>query len=218
MVEMVKVVVAEDQVMVREGIRHILERDPEIRVVGGAKNGREALRLCEENEPDLVLMDLMMPECDGIEGTRLIKEKFKAVKVIILTTFNDDEMIVKALNNGADGYMLKEINSEELIMTVKSAALGLSVIHRNTLGNVARQIDAGSRNLIIKKSRADLDVTGREIDIIRLLVDGKDNKVIASELFLSEGSVKNTISALLKRFGLKDRIQLAVFAVKNDIV
>ncbi|HEX3046141.1 MAG TPA: response regulator transcription factor [Bacillota bacterium] len=215
---MIKVVVVDDQVMVREGIRHIIERDPEINVVGCAGSGPEAFDICQELQPDLVLMDIVMPEGDGIGGVKLIKQHYPGIKVIMLTTFNDDTNIVRALNNGADGYMLKDIFPEELIMTVKSAALGLGIVHKNTLGSVAQQIKESSQISILPESTTGFDLGERELAIIRMIVDGKDNKEIANALFISEGSMKNLLSGIFKKLVVKDRVQLAVFAVRNGLV
>ncbi|NLD47714.1 MAG: response regulator transcription factor, partial [Clostridiaceae bacterium] len=126
---MIKVVIVDDQVILRESLKFIVEQDSDIKVAGLGSNGMEALLLCDTHKPDVVLMDIMMPECNGVEGTKLIKEKYSSIKVIILTTFNDEENISQALKNGADGYMLKDMNPDELILAVKSAAKGLNIMH-----------------------------------------------------------------------------------------
>jgi DNA-binding NarL/FixJ family response regulator len=219
---MIKVVVADDQRVIREGVRHIIERDPEIYVVGCASSGPEAFDICaraaETDRPDLALMDIVMPEGDGIEGVKLIKERFPEIKVIMLTTFNDDTNLTRALNNGADGYILKDISTEELIMAVKSAALGLGVFDKNTRESMALQIKESSPISIISSNKAEFDLSERELQAIRMIVDGNDNKEIAAALFISEGSAKNLVSGILKKVGVKDRVQLAVFAVRNGLV
>lgn len=216
--KMIKVVIADDQVILRESLKFIIEQDSEIQVSGCAGNGREALKLCDQLIPNIVLMDIMMPGCDGVEGTKLIKEKYNSIKVLILTTFNDDENISKALKNGADGYILKDIKPDELILAVKSVAKGMSIIHKNAMNSVVKQINSGASVNKQTEDRLEVELTEREISIIKLIVDGNNNKEIAAQLFLTEGSVKNIITGTLSKLKLKDRTQLAVFAVKSNLV
>jgi DNA-binding NarL/FixJ family response regulator len=138
--------------------------------------------------------------------------------VLILTTFNDEENIANALKNGADGYVLKDVRPEELILAIKSVASGLGIIHRDAFNTVVKQFSTSSENNAVKACSVQVDLTEREKDIIRLIVDGKDNKEIASTLFIAEGSVKNVITGILSKLKLKDRTQLAVFAIKNNLV
>lgn len=215
---MIKVILVDDQLIIREGIKIILEQDKEIEVVGCAENGKAALKLCERLSPEVVLMDVVMPECDGVEGTRLIKEKFSKTKVVMLTTFNDDEKILNALNYGADGYILKDIKPEDLILTVKSAAAGLSIMHKDTYKSVVRKVNSQNKISIIENKDLNVELTNRELSIIKLIVDGKSNLEIARTVHLTEGSVRNAVSVILKKLNLKDRTQLGVFAVKNDLV
>lgn len=216
---MIKVIIIDDQVILRESLKFIVEQDPEIEVVGLGGNGKEALELCGKLAPDVVLMDIMMPICNGVEGTKLIKAKFNAIRVIILTTFNDEENISMAIKNGADGYVLKDIKPDELILAVKSVAKGFSIMHHTALDTVAKQIDNDTELTQPKQGpKSDINITDRELSIIRLIVDGKSNKEIASCIFITEGSVKNIITNILEKLNLKDRTQLAVFAVKNNIV
>lgn len=214
---MIRVVIVEDQSIIQEGLKLLIETDPDIEVVGFADNGRRAFEQCEKLSPDLVLMDIVMPEYDGIEGTRLIKEKYPLIKVLVLTTFNEVGKISKAFEYGADGYILKEIKKEELILAIKSVAKELRVVHKDAYSALVRP-NQFQNVTIIEKSRLNVNLTEREIEIIRLIVDGKDNGEIAKTLCLSEGTTRNVISRILKKLELKDRIQLAVFAVKNDLV
>jgi len=215
---MIKVVLADDQLILREGIKKILEQDKDIKVVGCAENGREALKLCQKFMPHVVLMDIGMPICDGLEGTRLIKTMCKDIKVIILTVYDDDERIQTALNYGADGYLLKEIGEEELILSVKGVAAGLGIMYKKTYSNVVKKINSLSKISIIENKGLNVFLSEREKSIIRLIVDGKSTNEIAKILHLTEGSVRNAISGILKKLDLKDRTQLGVFAVKHDIV
>lgn len=215
---MIKVVLVDDQLIIREGIKIILEQDKEIEVVGCAQNGKAALKVCERLSPDVVLMDVVMPECDGVEGTRLIKEHFRKTKVVMLTTFNDEEKILNALKYGADGYVLKDIKPADLILTVKSAAAGLSIMHKDTYKNVVRKANSQNKISIIENKDLNVELTNRELSIIGLIVDGKSNVEIAENIHLTKGSVRNAVSGILKKLNLKDRTQLGVFAVKNDLV
>ncbi len=216
---MIKVLIVDDQVILRESLKFIVEQDPEIDVVGLAGNGKEALNLCKELVPDVVLMDIMMPVCNGVEGTKLIKSQFRSIRVIILTTFNDDENISKAIKNGADGYVLKDIKPDELILAVKSVAKGFSIMHHTAMDTFAKQIDhENGANHHKQEFKLDVNLTDRELSIIELIVDGKSNKEIAAKIFITEGSVKNIITSILEKLHLKDRTQLAVFAVKNNII
>lgn len=128
---MIKVVIADDQLLVAQGIKYLIEKDGNIEVVGCACDGEEALKICEKLNPDIVLMDIKMPGCSGIQGVKMIKQKHKDIKVVMLTTFCDDDSISKAMNNGADGYVLKDIKPNELINTIKSTVNGLRVVHQN---------------------------------------------------------------------------------------
>lgn len=212
---MIKVVIADDQPLIRDGLKYIIEQDNEISVAGCAANGTEAFQLCEKFMPDVVLMDIGMPDCDGIEGTRLIKEKFKAIKIVILTTFKDSGSVVRALEMGADGYILKDIDTEKLIISIKGTAKGLRVIHEEAfteyVSGIKEEKDKGSEKSGYKLSE-------REIEIIRLIVYGNSNKEIAANLQLTEGVVRNIISGLLGKLNLQDRTQLAVFSIKHKIV
>ncbi len=213
---MIKVIIADDQKIIREGLKFIIEQERDIEVLGFAGNGQDAFEQCRTLQPDVVLMDIMMPDCNGVEGTKLIKEAMPHVKVIILTTFKDDENISAALRNGADSYVLKDIDTDELILTIKSVFKGLHVFHDNAFGVVKEKI---SDNPTTEKAeKKTVPLTQREIEIVRLIVYGKSNKEIAASLFLSEGSVRNMISAILMKLEFKDRTQLAVYAVKNDLI
>lgn len=215
---MIRVVIADDQAVIREGLKFILEQDKDIKVVGCVGNGNEAYALCGEYKPDVILMDVVMPICDGVEGTRLIKESFGGVKVLILTTFNDDEKIAEALKNGADGYVLKDIDSDELILTIKSINKGLRVMHEDAYSHVIRKLRNSSVSNTESEGPEDLGLTDREIEIIKMIVFGKSNREIAASLYMTEGSIRNLISSILLKVNLKSRTQLAVFAVRRNII
>jgi DNA-binding NarL/FixJ family response regulator len=214
---MIKVLVVEDQKIVRECLRDTINKDSDLKVIGCSENGKEALKVCEREIPDVVLMDIGMPVCNGIECTKLLKAKYGNIKIIILTIFEDDLNVLNALNNGADSYVLKDISPEELILTIKSVVAGLSIMNKSAFDSVLNQANLKTPSPLLSNNLTGVNLTERELTAIRLIVNGKDYKEIASILHLSEGSVRNLISDILQKLDLKDRVQLAVYAVKNDL-
>ena len=208
---MINVIIADDVQILRAGLRAVLAQDSDIKVVGEAGNGKEAYELCVRLRPDVVLMDMRMPDYDGGYGTRKIKDTVPGVKVLVLTTFDDKETVDKAVSSGADGYILKEMDNEKIINSIKAVAGGINVFCDNIFQSIRREVAA-------PQDAKNYDLTEREIDFLRLICDGCDNKEIAAELFLAEGTVRNGISRLLEKLKLKDRTQLAVFAIKNNLV
>jgi DNA-binding NarL/FixJ family response regulator len=213
---MIKILLAEDQKVLRESLKIILNQDPELEVIGCAADGQEALSLAEEKRPDIILMDIKMPVCDGIECTKLVKEKYPQIKIVILTTFDNDDNVEKAMMNGADGYILKEIDPEEIISVIKNTMKGLQVIDHNVYGKVVKQINASKIDSDNPPGKDDLDE--REYQIIRFIIQGKSNKDIAANLFLSETRVKSLITKILRKWNVEDRTQLVVYAMKNNII
>lgn len=210
---MIRAVIADDVQILRQGLKAILSQDPEIEVVGLAANGKEAFECCQKETPDIVLMDMRMPEFDGSWGITAIKEAFPRVKILVLTTFDDQETVDAAVRSGADGYILKEMEDDQVIQSVKAVCGGIQVFGGGVFEGIRRQM-AGpggerGRNPVLEA------VTPRERDIMRCVARGMDNREIAAELYLAEGTVRNNISRLLYKLKLKDRTQLAVFAVKN---
>ncbi|EKQ50378.1 MULTISPECIES: response regulator transcription factor [unclassified Clostridium] len=217
---MTRVIIAEDQRLLRESFKNIIENNSDIQVIACASNGEEAYNLCKEHEPEVVLMDLSMPICNGTEATKLIKLNFPSVKVLILTASNDKMDVTDAISNGADGYILKDISTEELILSIKSASLGLGIITKDVLSPIVSNLR--KENKKTKKKTLNIEginifLTEREIKIVSMIVDGKDNKEIGASLFIAEGTVKNIITEIISKLQLKDRTQLAVYAVKNGL-
>lgn len=208
---MIKTLLVDDQKIFTDTLKFILSHDTEIEISGCARNGREAVELCRKYSPDIVLMDIVMPICDGVEATTLIKQEFKTIKVLVLTTFADDINVKNALRNGADGYLLKETDTRSLILAIKSVANGLGVLHENVLVNLS---DRENKPSEVKVN----SLNNKELEIISMIVNGKSNKDIASVLHFTEGNIRNTISMILKKLNLKDRTQLAIFAIKNNLV
>lgn len=207
---MIKVVIADDIQILRQGLKAILEQDDEIEVAGLAADGREAWQLCRKLKPDVVLMDMRMPQYDGSYGITRIKADFPDIRVLVLTTFDDRETVDAAVQGGADGYILKEMEDDKVIQSVKAVCAGIRVFGGSVFEGMRRQMAPAGAG-------ADLDLTPRERDIMRLVAQGMDNREIAAGLFLAEGTVRNNISRLLEKLKLKDRTQLAVFTVKNNL-
>lgn len=212
-----KVLIADDIMILRQGLKAVLEQDREIEVVALAENGKEAFEKCKVYQPDVVLMDMRMPDYDGAFGIRAIKEGSPNVKVLVLTTFDDEETIDKALSSGADGYILKEMEDDKVIASVKSVYAGMSIFGDGVYRVMRNRMEQTPGVKEKKLSVAEQRFTERERDIIRLVAQGFDNKEIATELFLAEGTVRNNISRVLEKLNLKDRTQLGVYAVKHGL-
>lgn len=208
-----RVLLAEDQSIVRQGLRLILEQDDNITVVQEAANGEEAIEILETHLIDFIMMDVRMPVMDGIEATRKIKQKWPDIKILILTTFNDDEYVVEALKEGANGFLLKISESDKLIEAVYSCMSGGLALHEEVAAKVMPRL------LQRSKSGQELAVSlsERELAITKLIGEGWANKEIAEELYLSIGTVKNYLTQILQKTGLRDRTQLAIYAVKHYI-
>ncbi|MCI9184654.1 MAG: response regulator transcription factor [Lachnospiraceae bacterium] len=209
----IRVVVADDIQILRQGLKAILNQDPEIEVTGLAADGKEAWELCRKQQPDVVLMDMRMPDYDGSWGINKIKAQFPQTKILVLTTFDDAKTVEAAMDNGADGYILKEMEDGKVIQSVKAVHAGVRVFGDSVFEGMRRQMAAANPP---KPALAE-GVTARERDIMRLVACGMDNKEIAAKLFLAEGTVRNNISRILEKLKLKDRTQLAVFTVKNHL-
>lgn len=217
---MVTVLIADDCIPFREGIKFLIERDQSIKVVGCANDGFEAFELNRECKPDIVLMNIKMPNYDGIKGLELIKTTSIKTKVIMLTTFYDAVNITKALKSGADGYILKDVHPNELISSIKSTAKGLRVVDKNIYETIIKHFDQYNEleNTTKFKKLMAMGMNETEIMIIKLIVQGKSNKEISLDISLSEGRVKNIVSSILSRLELNDRTQLAVFAIQNKML
>lgn len=216
--EIIKVLIADDIMILRQGLKAVLEQDEEIHVVALAENGKEAVEKAKVYEPDVVLMDMRMPEYDGSYGLRRLKECCPEIRTLVLTTFDDDETIRKALDSGADGYILKEMEDAQVISAVKGVYAGMSIFGGEVYHRMFSQFSDHDRDLSSVLSEKDgMSFSGREHDILRLVAQGYDNKEIAAELYLAEGTVRNQVSRLLDKLNLKDRTQLAVYAVKHGL-
>jgi len=214
---LLRVVIADDEPILREGIKLILESDADIKVVGMAGSGKEAFDICKVLKPDLILLDIKMPGTDGIIATKMIKDNLDT-KVMILTTHNDDLSVSKCIENGADGYILKDLKPDELILSVRGCIKGLKIIHPEIMPNIVKSVYENRRINFIGKNDDCIDFTPREKELLGYIVRGHGNKEISKYMCLSEGSVRNLISKILKKLNLRDRMQLAVYAAKSGIV
>lgn len=212
---MINVVIADDETILRESIKYRLNSEETINIIGCAGNGYEAIELCEKGNVDVVLMDIKMPNCDGIEATKIIKEKYSSVKIIILTAFPNDQSVRTAMSNGADGYLLKDVTPDILINAIKNVHSNLKIIHDDVFQMLAAAKDNENE---LSQNIDKNNLSEKEILIIKYIVQGKSTQEISKELFLSEGRVRNLIADILSKLKLRDRVQLAVYAIENKIV
>ena len=217
---MIRVLIVGDQELIRQSLKIVLNVSAGIEVVDTAASGAEALKSVAALRPDVVLMDIRMPEMDGVEATRLIKERYPQTKVIVLTTFDDDEYVFGALKNGASGYLLKGSGISELAEAINIAYSGGALINPNIATKVISQFSNLAKNStrVQVDEGAAQDISKSEWQIIRTVGCGMSNKEIAQELCLSEGTVRNAISSILFKLDLRDRTQLAIWAVQSVVV
>lgn len=216
MSEKIKVMLVDDEQLIRSGLKIMLETYPDIEVIHQAGNGREAFECCQMEVPDVVLMDIRMPVSTGIEGTKLIKEAYPEVKIVMVTTFQDTEYIVEAMQYGASGYLLKDSSYEAIYDGIKVALSGKVVMDATVSEKLVMQPKAQTTT-DQQTDISSLGLTEREIELIRLVSQGLNNKEISEALFLSEGTVKNNISTILSKLALRDRTQLVIFAYDHHI-
>ncbi len=206
----IRVILVDDHEMVRRGLAVFLQAFDDLQLIGEAANGVEALRLCAELQPDVVLMDLVMPEMDGIDTTRAIRQQFPDTQVIALTSFKEDAMVGKALQAGAVGYLFKDVSIDELANAIRAAKAG-----RPTLAPAAAQalIKAATQPLPLGH-----DLTPRERDVLALLVEGLNNPEIAERLSVSRSTVKTHVSNILAKLGVTSRVEAVTLALQHKLV
>ncbi|KIY21742.1 MULTISPECIES: response regulator [Mesobacillus] len=210
----IRILIADDHHVVRRGLVFFLKTQQDLEIIGEAANGRKAVEMAKELKPDIILMDLAMPDMDGIEATKIIKEEVPSIKIMILTSFSDQDHVIPALEAGASGFQLKDIQPDELVLSIKKMVNGENQLHPKATSHLLANLSHGSNP---KKSLLD-ELTKRELDVIKEIAKGKSNKEIAASLYITEKTVKTHVSNLLGKLELADRTQAALFAVKNKLV
>ena len=212
---MIRVLLADDQALVRGGFRVILDSQADIEVVGEAADGKEAIRLTAELRPDVVLMDIRMPNMDGLEATRRIATASEAPRIVMLTTFDADEHVYEAMRAGASGFLLKDLRPEDLAHAVRIVAAGdtllANAVTRRLVERFVRRPPPGARSDVE-------ELTAREREVLELIARGGSNAEIAAALFVSEGTVKTHVTHVLQKLGLRDRVQAVIFAYESGLV
>ncbi|RIK29207.1 MAG: DNA-binding response regulator [Anaerolineae bacterium] len=209
-----KILLCDDQAVIRDGLEMLLTLEKDMQVIGSASDGAEALELAAQKRPDLILMDLKMPGVNGIEATRQLRAKFPEIKILVLTTYDDDEWLFDAIRAGASGYLLKDTPRQKIIEAIHGTMDGKSFLDPVVAGKLMNQVVSNQKqpaSILAEK------LTERELDVLRLLAKGFPNSEIASQLHLSEGTVRNHVSAILEKLGVSDRTQAAVIAIQHGL-
>ncbi|WKZ46064.1 MAG: response regulator transcription factor [Anaerolineales bacterium] len=209
-----KILLCDDQAVIRDGLEMLLTLEKDMQVIGSASDGAEALELAAQKRPDLILMDLKMPGVNGIEATRQLRAKFPEIKILVLTTYDDDEWLFDAIRAGASGYLLKDTPRQKIIEAIRGTMDGKSFLDPVVAGKLMNQVVSNQKqpaSILAEK------LTERELDVLRLLAKGFPNSEIASQLHLSEGTVRNHVSAILEKLGVSDRTQAAVIAIQHGL-
>ena len=214
----VRVLVVDDQQLIRDGIASLLGIQAGITVVGTASDGAQAVEQALALAPDVILMDVRMPGTDGVLGAAQVRQKLPACQVIMLTTFDDEDYVVRALRAGAAGYLLKDLPATELASAVRMAHAGVAQFGAQAVGRLAAALARHPVRADAEPGPAGQSLTAREVDVLRLIARGATNREIAARLYLSEGTVKNHISRILTRLGLRDRTQAAIYARDHGLL
>jgi NarL family two-component system response regulator LiaR len=212
--DVITVLLVDDHALVRQGVRTFLATQPDLSVVGEAGTGAEAVILATLHVPDVVLMDLIMPDMDGVEATRRVKQVSPRSQVVVVTSYHEDEHIFPALKAGALSYLLKDLSSDELASAIRKAAVGEAMLHPRVAARVIQELQ-GRR---AEKVNPFTELSERELEVLKLIADGMSNAGIAARLFLSEKTVKGHVSNILSKLHLVDRTQAAVYAWREGIV
>jgi DNA-binding NarL/FixJ family response regulator len=207
---MIQILLVDDQHLIRQGLKSMLESNDQMHVIGEAENGQRALEQIAALQPDIVLMDIRMPVMDGVAATKAIAQQYPDIKVLVLTTFDDDEYVFQAMRLGAKGYLLKDTEPDELMLAIRSVYKGQTLLGPGLFEKALMPIASPVASVQTPPQLAQL--TPRELDVLRLIACGANNREIAESLFLSENTVKNYVTNILSRLCLRDRTQAALFA------
>lgn len=213
---MIRLMLVDDHAVLRDGLKNILDLETDIEVIGEAENGEIAIEKAGELMPDVILMDINLPEKNGIEATRIIKKAYPSVKILILTMFNHDEYFMSAIREGADGYLLKDAPSEHVIDAIRAVAKGQSVIHPSMTKKFLNF--SQEKEEPVAAPEKDSQLTEREKEVLLCLVQGMNNKEIAQTLFISDKTVKIHVSNIFKKLDVKSRSQVVIYAVQHQLV
>ncbi len=209
-----KILLCDDQAVIRDGLEMLLQLEKDMQVVGTASDGAEAIELAAQKQPDLILMDLKMPGTSGIEATRQIHARFPHIKILILTTYDDDEWLFDAIRAGAAGYLLKDTPRQKIIEAIRGTMDGKAFLDPAVAGKLINQVASNQKQ---PASTLTDKLTDRELDVLRLIAKGFTNSDIAGQLHLSEGTVRNHVSAILEKLNVSDRTQAAVIAIQHGL-
>jgi two-component system, NarL family, response regulator LiaR len=209
----IRVLIADDHAVVRQGLRTFLELQDDIEVVADVAEGSAAVELTLDRGPDVVLMDLVMPGIGGVDAIKIIREQRPEVRVLVLTSFGEDEQIFPAVRAGAAGYLLKDVEPQELVRAIRAAHEGEALLHPAVAARLMEEFSSGHGH-----PGAESSLTGREREVLELIGHGLPNKLIARELGIAEKTVKTHVSAILSKLGVTDRTQAALYAVRNGLL
>jgi len=217
---MIKVLIADDQELIRQSLQIILGVEKDMEILDAVANGREVIRAVRKEKPDVILMDIRMPEMDGVVCTQIIKENYPNIKIIILTTFDDDKYVFNALKYGASGYLLKGVSTKELADSIRKAYQGNAVINGEIASKVVKLFSKMAQmNITVQvDEKQTANLKSSEWQIIALVGSGLSNKEIANKLNLAEGTIRNSLSIILSKLDLRDRTQLAIWAVQTGAI
>lgn len=210
---MIRILLVDDQALFREGVRTLLSIRPDLEVIGEAENGREGIEMAAELRPDVILMDLRMPVLNGVAATKQLQKEQPESKVIVLTTFDDDEYVFDGLRAGAVGYLLKDVSSDKLVEAIRAAANGESFLEPSIAAKLVAEftrISGGKRPTTSQEQSLIEPLSERELEILTVLSSGASNREIAQKLYITEGTVKNHVTSILGKLGVRDRTQAAL--------
>lgn len=209
---MIRLLLVDDQALFRQGLAALLSAEADLCIVGQASHGQEAIALAEQLQPDVVLMDVRMPVCDGVIATQIIHQRFPSIRILVLSTFDDDEYIWRSLQAGALGYLLKHTPDDQFVAAIRAVYLGYSQLGPTIATKVLTHLTAPS---LLPSADANFLLSQRELEVLRLIGQGYNNQEIAQKLHLTQGTVRNYVSRILSVLGVRDRLQAALWAERN---